>query len=132
MSQDEVDILVAFRLNKAEETMDEVLIHVEHKLWNTALNRSYYACFYAVTALLLKNDIHARKHSGVQQMFGLHFIKTGIISPTSGKIFVDLFEKRLSADYEDLVCYEKEDVLPMLEPAKELISEIRSLLSKVG
>lgn len=33
----------------------EIEVLIENKLWNTAINRMYYACFYAVGALLLKN-----------------------------------------------------------------------------
>lgn len=35
----------------------------------------YYACFYAVSALLLHAEIDGVKsHEGVRQMFGKHFI----------------------------------------------------------
>lgn len=40
-----------YRLQRAKETMDEVESHIENKFWNAAVNRMYYACFYAVGAL---------------------------------------------------------------------------------
>ncbi|GHT11139.1 hypothetical protein FACS189426_12560 [Bacteroidia bacterium] len=47
------DAIVSYRLINAHKTLDEIPIHIEHELWNTAINRLYYACFYAVTALLI-------------------------------------------------------------------------------
>ena len=71
--------LVSYRIKKARETYNEVSLHIDNKLWNTAVNRLYYACYYSVIALLIKNDIKASTHAGARQMFGLHYIKTGII-----------------------------------------------------
>ena len=35
------------------------------------------------------------------QMFGLHFVNTGIISRNSGKTYSDIFDRRQKGDYED-------------------------------
>lgn len=43
------------------------------------INRLYYACFYAVIALLIKNNISTQTHDGARTQFGLIFVKTGII-----------------------------------------------------
>ncbi len=37
-----------YRLQKARETILEVEVQIQNKFWNTAINRMYYACFYAV------------------------------------------------------------------------------------
>ncbi|HBX49960.1 MAG TPA: hypothetical protein DEH02_02710 [Bacteroidales bacterium] len=52
-----------------------------------AVNRVYYSCYYAVNALILKHDLKAKTHDGIRQMFGLHFVKTGIISKDLGRFF---------------------------------------------
>ena len=46
-----------YRLQRAKETIQEVKILIENKFWNTAINRMYYACFYAVGSLLVKNGV---------------------------------------------------------------------------
>lgn len=38
---------------------------VANKKWNSAVNRLYYAVYYAVSALLVKNEIEAKTHAGV-------------------------------------------------------------------
>ena len=130
MNQEERQELVKYRITKARETFNEVGLHVENKLWNTAVNRLYYACYYAVIALLIDKDIKAQTHSGVRQMFGLHFIKSGLIDKDSGKFYTDIFDMRQTGDYDDYIDFRKEDVLDLIEPANELISKIEMLLSK--
>lgn len=122
--------LIAYRLNRATETLSEIEIHVNNGLWNTAINRLYYACYYAASALLLANDIKASTHSGVRQMLGLHFVKTGKISSELGKVFTDLFDKRHASDYDDFISVSREDVEDLLPPAKEFIEKIITLLEE--
>ena len=66
MKSSEKSDLIDYRLKRATETLLEINIHLNNGLWNTAINRLYYACYYAVTALLLANDINASTHSGVR------------------------------------------------------------------
>lgn len=116
--------LIQYRLDRATKTLHEIEVLLENGLFNTAINRLYYASYYAVTALLLYNDIKASTHSGVRQMFGLYFVKTGKISTDLGKVFSDLFDKRHSSDYDDFISVYREDVEDLLPPAKELIENI--------
>lgn len=45
--------LIQYRLSRAKETLDEVRDLDKLGHWNAAISRLYYACFYAVSALLL-------------------------------------------------------------------------------
>jgi len=51
-----------YRLQRASETIQEIEIHLENRLWNTAINRLYYAYYFAATALLLDNDIKGNEY----------------------------------------------------------------------
>ncbi|MCX6234528.1 MAG: HEPN domain-containing protein, partial [Bacteroidetes bacterium] len=48
---------IKYRFHRAEESFDDALILMERGKWNTVVNRLYYSCFYAVSALLLKDGI---------------------------------------------------------------------------
>ena len=120
--------IVSYRMSRAQETIREVNILIDNQLWNTAVNRLYYGCYYAVNALLTSKRIKAQTHAGVRQMFGLHFIKTGLINKELGKYYSIIFDKRITGDYDDFIDYEKSDVIEMVEPAKELIQEIDKLI----
>lgn len=94
------------------------------------MNRLYYAAFYAVLSLLTKHDINTKTHSGTRQMFGLHFVKPGIVGVESGEFYSRIFDVRQSGDYEDFILFEKDKVLAFVTPARQLISEIEGLLKK--
>ncbi len=128
MTEQEKLKLISYRITRATDTFKEVQLHIENELWATAINRLYYAVFYAVSALLLKNNILAQSHAGARQMFGLHFIKTGMIPKELGKLYSEIFDMRHIGDYDDFVDFTKEDVLYVYEPAKELLSMIEQLV----
>jgi uncharacterized protein (UPF0332 family) len=130
MKTNDREELVSYRLKKARETFNEIEILIENKLWNTAVNRLYYSCYYAVNALLIRYEINPKTHAGVRQMLGLHFIKTGLISNENGRFYSVIFDKRLTGDYDDFVDHTKEDVLGLIEPTDKLLSEIESHLRK--
>ena len=50
--KEETKTLVAYRLGRAHESIDEARILIERGYVNTFVNRLYYACFYAISALL--------------------------------------------------------------------------------
>ncbi|MCK4920040.1 MAG: HEPN domain-containing protein [Bacteroidales bacterium] len=128
MTTEDKNEMIAYRIKRAKETLNEIQILIDHSLWTTAINRTYYACYYAVSALLLKNDIKSQTHSGTRQMFGLHFIKENKISKEIGNFFSDIFDMRHSGDYDDFVEFSEEDVLDVFKSAKELISAIEDLI----
>ena len=120
-----------YRLERAKETIEEVLAHIENKYWNTAINRMYYACFYAVSALLAKERIITSSHSGVRQKFGEYFVKTGKIDRDLAKHFSELFEKRQKGDYNDFFDYDEETVLRLYPDSLKLIEQIEKLLKEL-
>ena len=58
--------LVEYRLERAYATMQEAAVMTEKEFYNAAVNRLYYACYYATEALLLKHKIEAKSHAGVK------------------------------------------------------------------
>ena len=122
--------LIAYRLQRAKETLEDAEILAEHQKWNSCINRLYYACFYAVTALLLENNFKTITHNGVKSVFSENFIKNNIIHKDLGKIYSRLFTWRQKGDYDDLFDFSEEKVLPYLEPVKKLISTIAQEINK--
>jgi len=120
--------LVHYRMERANETMEEARILADNGHYNAAVNRLYYACFYATQALLLKHHIAATTHAGVKSMLGLHFVSKGIISVEHGKTFNTLFEKRHSSDYEAFAYCDKDLIDDLTPLAKAYISRMKELL----
>ena len=130
MTREERKNLVIYRITKSKNTLAEIDLLINYKLWNTAINRLYYACYYAVIALLIDKEIETLTHAGARQMFGLHFIKTGLIEKDLGKFYSRLFDLRQTGDYDDFIDFSREQVLDLLQPANELIIQIESILSR--
>ena len=122
--QERYDI-VAYRIDCAENTLGEIDNLLALKYYNNAANRMYYACYYAVSALLIANGIITKSHDGVKQMFGLHFIRTGIFPPSYGKDYSNLFEARQTGDYEDLFNHNEVSTAKLYPKAKGLVAVVK-------
>lgn len=122
--------LVAYRFNRAKETLAEAALLADNNYYNAAVNRLYYACFYATEALLLKHHIQANTHAGVKSMFGLHFVAKEKIPLTVGKTLSTLFEKRQSGDYEDFIYCDKDDTIELTRQATCFVETIGDMLKE--
>jgi uncharacterized protein (UPF0332 family) len=128
LNEKEREEIVKYRLEKAKNTFAEVPVQMENKFYRTAANRLYYACYYAVTALLINDGNEAHTHSGVKTLLGLHYISNSKMEKTLGKMYRQLFNLRQTGDYEDWVTIEEEDIQPFIAPAKQFISTIEGLI----
>lgn len=129
LSADERKAIVSYRIQKAYDTLKEAEGISALGFWNAVSNRLYYACYYATTALLIHNSFQAQTHRGVITLLGLHFIKTSKLPENAGKLYSRLFELRQTGDYDDLFELTKEDVMPLLMPAKDYIESIKNMLN---
>ena len=123
------ETLIGYKLAKAKETVSEIPILIENELWRNAANRLYYACFYAVSALLLKYGHIAHTHGGTKGLFGKYFVLTNIISKEHNKLYEKLFDLRLKGDYDDWIVVDEADIKPLIEPAQKFIEEIEKLIT---
>jgi uncharacterized protein (UPF0332 family) len=119
-----------YRLESARKTYNAAKVLAENGFWNSAVNRLYYAAFYAVNALLVMNEIQTKSHAATKSQFSLHFIKTGKFEKKYGQLFSELFDWRQKGDYDNIFDYDSESVLPLYEPVDELISLIEIEINK--
>ena len=120
MTLEQVD-LVRHRLVRGRESLEEARLLLESGHLNGCVNRLYYACFYAVTALLLTRELSSSKHSGVRSLFDREWVNKGDVPVESGRFYRRLFNSRQRSDYDDLVEFQEEEVTGWLEQAKEFI-----------
>ena len=129
--KEEIRSLVNYRLERARESIEEAKILMERGHINTFINRLYYACFYAVSALLLTKGLSSAKHSGVRSLFHQNFVKTGILNIESGQFFDKLFENRQKADYADLLRFNIDEVRYWYDETKEFVVKIEKILQQL-
>ncbi len=120
--------LVSYRMARAEESLEDARILSRAERWNACVNRVYYACFYAVSALLVRDGLSSSKHAGIRGLFNRNYVKTGKIPKHLSRIYNDLFERRQEGDYIDFVSFEESQVVPWISKAEELIRYISNLV----
>ena len=108
MKPTERDDYAKYRMEKSRETLEVAALLVQNGKWNSAVNRLYYAAYYAVSGLLVKSGIESKTHTGVKTQFLLHFVKTGKIEMSLGKLYADLFDWRQKGDYGDFFDFTEE------------------------
>ncbi len=124
LDENSIHALVDYRIQRAKETLLEADTLIKDGYYNAAINRLYYACYYAVIALLVKNNITASTHHGVKLMFGLHFISTEKIDNKYSKFYSQLFNDRMSGDYDDFLKYDEAMIFEIRPLAEEFIEII--------
>jgi len=120
--------LIHYRLERAKETLQDAKLLAEKQRWNSAINRLYYAAYYAVIALLLKGNFKTTTHNGVKSKFSEQFIKTKLFPAELGRIYSQLFTWRQKGDYADLFDFTEEKVTPYFEPIEKLIELVENSL----
>ena len=128
MTDEQRKDIVIYRMGNALDTLHEVKEHISNGFYNTAVNRMYYACFYAVSALLIAHQIEVKSHDGTRQKFGQHFVLTGIVPKEFGKFYRMIFEKRSAGDYEDFITHDLATAEMLYPKAEEFIYKIKELV----
>ena len=126
MKLEERIVYANHRIQTAYNTVEAAKLLAENGFWNSAVNRLYYALFYAVNALLVCNEIYPQSHSGMRGQFSLHFIKTGRLDIKYGILLAQLYDWRQKGDYENIFDYDEDSVRPLFEPTIQMITEIEN------
>lgn len=66
-----------------------------------SVNRSYYAIFHAVRALLAFDKFDSKRHSAIIEYFNQHYIANGKIGKEYYKMLASAFDTRIKSDYQD-------------------------------
>jgi uncharacterized protein (UPF0332 family) len=113
---------------RARATLDDADALIEKNRWNGALNRLYYAVFYAARALLATRNVDSSRHSGVISLFQQHFVRTGHVAEESARTLPRLFEKRQTTDYGDYAEATRDEVLALRVQVEGFLKACEDLL----
>ena len=97
-------------------------------MFDTAANRSYYAIFHTIRALLALSGKDFKKHSGVISCFQMEYIKTGLFSKEMSNIAKSAFSLRQESDYEDFYVISKDEVRKQVEEANLFYNKIKEFI----
>jgi uncharacterized protein (UPF0332 family) len=130
MSESEaLHVLLVYRMEQAEESLEEAVLLVGEKHYRAAINRAYYAMFYAVQALLAQKGLRTSKHTGSISLFDTEFVKKNLYDRQFSKWLHELFDLRQGADYGDMMIITEEQANQSLQHAQTFVHQIKSNLT---
>ena len=122
--------LILYRLEQARESLSDArMLFEKNGTPQGIVNRSYYAMFYAVLALLVSIDRGTSKHKGVIALFDQEFIKHNIFPKEMSAMLHRAFDMRLTGDYREMLKINKEQAAEILDSAIEFVNSIEEKLS---
>lgn len=90
---------ITAELARGDESLRAANVLLDAGLLHDAESRLYYAAYHAAVAILLTEGLEPRSHTGVANLLGLHFVKTGRLDPDDARLFARLQKYRVEADY---------------------------------
>ena len=119
---------IAANLERAEKSIQAAKELAKGGFYDFAASRSYYAAFYAATAVLLDEGLEFSKHSGVIASIHQRLVKTGKVDKEQGKELNWLFELRNVGDYGVTIHVSQQDTEKAIRVAENFLRIIKSLL----
>src|SRR6056297_630528 len=120
--------LIQYRLEEAEETIEDVRLLIENVRLRAAVNRIYYGMFYSLLALGLAHGFETSKHPQLIDWFNKNFIHSKEIEPEYGKMINKAYNRRTKGDYDVYVDFDKDIVIEMFDEMKDFINRIKKYL----
>jgi uncharacterized protein (UPF0332 family) len=130
MNEEERAAYITRRLESARGTLADAEMLFENERYRSAVNRVYYAAFYAVGALALTRGFSTSSHGQLRGYFNREFVKTGLVPVELGKAYGTAFDTRTQGDYDDLASFEREQVRALLNDARDLIQAVALLIER--
>lgn len=119
------------QLEKSKEYFEAAKTTLSMGMYDTAANRSYYAIFHSVRAILALTGKDFKKHSGVISCFQMDYIKTGVFERKMSDIIKSAFNLRQESDYEDFYIISHDEVIRQVEEAESFYNTIKLYISNI-
>jgi uncharacterized protein (UPF0332 family) len=117
-------------MENAREMLAVAALMIGNDFYSSACNRSYYAIFYAASALLATKQMAFGKHSAVLAAFRQHFVKTGEIDMRWSRVYERILSHRQTSDYDIHISIDKDLAVVDLQDAREFVQEVTQWLQE--
>jgi uncharacterized protein (UPF0332 family) len=126
------DALARHRLARAKTALDEADLLIAGDRCSGALNRVYYAAFYAARAALATVNADSSRHSGTIALFQQHFVRSGVILGDIAKALPRAFEKRQTTDYGDFSEPSRDEVTSLRDQVQTFIAACEHVVDRAA
>jgi hypothetical protein len=123
---------VRYWLAKARECLTSADDEARSGRLSFAINRCYYAAFYAASAALLARGKRFVKHSGVRAAVHRDLVKPALLPEDLGRIYDRLFHDRQQGDYIEFVSFDAEEVRSTVGESRLLVGALEALAATTG
>ena len=120
------------RFDRARDCLHTAKVNREISDYRAAANRSYYAIFHSMRAVLALEEVDMSKHSGVMAEFRKRYLKTELLDRNLSAIITQAFEVRNASDYDDFYIVAKEDADQQIDNAIQFMCVIGNYLIAQG
>ncbi len=131
MMTENIRSLIRYRIEQAEESLEAAKILIDKKLARPAVNRAYYAMFYAVLALLAMRKMETSKHTGAIALFDREFVKQGVFGKDFSIWLHKAFDLRHEADYKADSQVTEDQAEMTLKNAVTFVNEVKTVLDNL-
>ncbi len=115
---------LTYKLKRANNALKVAETLLQEEFSEDAVNRIYYAVFYAVSAILYTKKLYPKTHLGTKALFSKEFIQSGLIDKEYSDFYGIIFAKRFEADYQDFAEIDINAVRSYLNEAEQFIKRI--------
>jgi uncharacterized protein (UPF0332 family) len=126
--REQLQELLRYRMEQASETLREAEILLGEAALRGAVNRAYYAMFYALLALLATKQLGTSKHSGALGLFDREFVKTGLFPRELSRSLRLAFNLRQTHDYKEMTEVDSSTAETTLTDAKVFVEAVQTYL----
>jgi uncharacterized protein (UPF0332 family) len=123
---------VSLYIDHAHQMLVVATRNLDDGFYTSAVNRAYYAIFYAANAILSTQKLARSKHSGVLSAFREHFVKPGLIETKYSRIYGRVMDDRYIGDYEIEEILAADQARADLDDAQDFVSRAEVYLRQEG
>ena len=131
MQCDDKLALSQVRLDRARECLADAKLLLDNGSYKALANRSYYAIFHAMRAVLVLDGYDSKKHSGIISEFQRMYIKTATFDKEYSIIIKKLLQARTGSDYDDFFAISKEDTVSQFYDAVKFVEAVEAYLNNI-
>lgn len=115
-------------LQQADEFLSDAKALSEEKRLKSAVDRAYYAMYWAAHGLLLYKGVRQpRTHTGLIRAFGQKTVEKGVVEKRFGRMLSRAFDLRQASTYRIDAEFEEESVERIINEAEEFIDKMKHL-----
>ena len=116
--------LSKYRLETAKEDLETTRSNLRDGNLRASVNRSYYAIFRALRAVIALEQFDSSKHSGVIAHINQFYVKAGVFDKDFSKMIDSAFRLREKADYQDFFVVSVEEAQDQMDKAEKILSVV--------